>query len=519
VAVILAFVEATIILVAVAAEGLLAGRAQTESARLLVEGVILALSGLAAFHFNDLYDLRRLRRFGQFAARLPQSLVCMVVLASLAHLVVPGLEIGWRTLAEVLLLSLALILPLRLAVHHLFSRHPFSRRVLVLGTTELAGKLIREFLDEPHLRDVLVGVVDDGSAACQPEPRCLRLGSIDKLGKLIEGFEPDLIVDALREPHDPRVVRELVTPAARGVCIEDGVTAYERLTGKIAIEWATPRDVLFSKELEVSWLAVAWARAFSLVVALCAVVLLAPFFLLVAILIKLDSAGPIFFLQARVGLGGRSFDLIKFRTMHPGVAVSEWAADNVHRNTRVGRWLRRFRIDELPQFLNILQGDMNLVGPRPHPVSNLALFNAQIPYYGMRCSVRPGVTGWAQIRYGYANDLQEETEKMRYDLHYIQHMSIALDLQILFETLKVVLTGGRSAVVEEPGIQVSPIYFGIEARGGTRRAARASAPPVLHRAPAPPLAGRVPPLGPKDGAVPFEEHRDKGPRAPSRGVA
>jgi lipopolysaccharide/colanic/teichoic acid biosynthesis glycosyltransferase len=171
-----------------------------------------------------------------------------------------------------------------------------------------------------------------------------------------------------------------------------------------------------------------------------------------------------------VGLGGKPFDLIKFRTMHPGVAVSEWAADNTHRTTRVGRWLRRFRIDELPQFLNILQGDMNLVGPRPHPVSNLALFNAEIPYYGLRCSARPGITGWAQIRYGYAGNLEQETEKMRYDLHYIQHMSVALDLRILFETVKVIFTGGRSSEVDEPAVQASPIYFGIERPSGARRA-------------------------------------------------
>ena len=142
---------------------------------------------------------------------------------------------------------------------------------------------------------------------------------------------------------------------------------------------------------------------------------------------RLDSDGPVFFLHERVGLGGRPFFLIKFRTMSAGGTRSEWAADNEHRTTRVGRILRRFRIDELPQFFNVLQGDMNLVGPRPHPVTNFQLFTDHIPYYGVRCSIRPGITGWAQIRYGYANNLQEETEKMRYDLHYIKHMSLGLD--------------------------------------------------------------------------------------------
>ena len=480
VAAVLALTEALIILLVVVAESRLPGAMPpgTGLGVLMAKAVTLAACGLAAFHLADLYDLRRLRKFRQFAARLPQSLAGMALLAAAAKLALPGLGIGWHSLAAILASSLVLIVLLRLAVHRVFAGHPFSRRVLVLGTTPLAGKLVREILDEPALREVVVGVVDDGTGAFVPAARCLRLGSIDGLARVIEEFEPDLIVDVLAEPHEPRVAQALVAPRARGVAIEGGVSAYERLTGKIAIEWATPRDVLFAKEFRVSWVALTLARAISFVAAACAVVALAPLFLLVALLIRLDSKGPIFFRQSRLGLGGKPFDLIKFRTMHPGVAVSEWAVDNAHRTTRVGRWLRRFRIDELPQFLNILQGDMNLVGPRPHPVSNLALFDAQIPYYGLRWSARPGITGWAQIRYGYASNLEEETEKMRYDLYYIQHMSLALDLRILFETVRVIFTGGRSSEVDEPGRQAAPIYFGIERPRGARRLRLAGREPL-----------------------------------------
>jgi lipopolysaccharide/colanic/teichoic acid biosynthesis glycosyltransferase len=141
-------------------------------------------------------------------------------------------------------------------------------------------------------------------------------------------------------------------------------------------------------------------------------------------------------------LYGKPFRLIKFRTMRPVTGeTSKWVRDNHTRITRVGKWLRKFRLDELPQVVNMLQGDMNLVGPRPHPVSNFELFIDKIPYYALRAVVRPGVTGWAQVRYGYANDLQEETEKMRYDLFYIKHLSLWLDLRILFDTLKIVLFG------------------------------------------------------------------------------
>jgi lipopolysaccharide/colanic/teichoic acid biosynthesis glycosyltransferase len=158
-----------------------------------------------------------------------------------------------------------------------------------------------------------------------------------------------------------------------------------------------------------------------------------------------DSKGPVVFVQRRVGAAGRHFNLIKFRTMRPvDRETSLWERDNAHRITRVGRWLRRGRLDELPQFVNVLRGDMNLVGPRPHPVANFELFVDNIPYYPLRSLVTPGVTGWAQVRYGYANTLEEETEKMRYDLYYIKHMSIWLDLRILVDTITMTLPGRRS---------------------------------------------------------------------------
>ena len=180
-------------------------------------------------------------------------------------------------------------------------------------------------------------------------------------------------------------------------------------------------------------------------------VLSAPLFLLIALLIKLDSRGPVLFVHERVGLGGRRFRLLKFRTMHPADgATSEWVCENEDRITRVGRWLRKFRLDELPQFVNILRGDLNFIGPRPHPASNFDLFDRVVPYYWLRTLIQPGVTGWAQVRYGYANNLEEETEKMRYDLYYIKHRSFLLDLRILLDTARVVLLGRGAESAESP---------------------------------------------------------------------
>jgi len=153
----------------------------------------------------------------------------------------------------------------------------------------------------------------------------------------------------------------------------------------------------------------------------------------------------VLFVQARAGKDGRAFRLIKFRTMRPSEdPVSEWAQDNEDRITRVGRLLRRFRLDELPQLVNILRGEMNLVGPRPHPSCNQEVFEQSIAYYALRSTVRPGVTGWAQVCYGYANNIEEETEKMRYDLYYIKNRTLRLDTRILLETVRIVLLGHGS---------------------------------------------------------------------------
>jgi lipopolysaccharide/colanic/teichoic acid biosynthesis glycosyltransferase len=174
-------------------------------------------------------------------------------------------------------------------------------------------------------------------------------------------------------------------------------------------------------------------------------VCLAPVIGLIALAIKLDSPGPVFLVQDRVGLRGKRFRLIKFRTMHPVDGETPlWFQDSQERITRVGTWLRKFRLDELPQFVNILRGDMNLVGPRPHRVPKFELFAETTPYFALRSLVRPGLTGWAQVRHGYASNLEEETEKTCYDLYYIKHMSLWFDLRILFDTVKVVLSGRGS---------------------------------------------------------------------------
>jgi exopolysaccharide biosynthesis polyprenyl glycosylphosphotransferase len=369
----------------------------------------------------------------------------MVVMLLLRGDAIESIVVLW-----VLVLSVPALVALRRFSGKLMRRRRLQR-VLVIGNGALADQVVAEIDARPHLRQYVIGVVDESPRP--PRSRCL--GGVQDLRRIVEESRPDRVIVALGSRRGRTPLRALLDLRVRGTVVEDGAEVYERLTGKIAIEALTPTSVIFCKDFRPRRWDLALARGLSQPLVAAALVLLAPLLALVALIIKLDSPGPVFFVQDRVGRGGKRFRLVKFRTMRPERRVSsEWARDNGDRLTRVGRWLRRYRLDELPQLVNILKGDMNLVGPRPHPVSNLPLFvlvmrNAPscgepIPYYALRWMVRPGITGWAQVRYQYANDLEEEVEKMRHDLYYIKHMSPWLDLRILFETVKTVVWGQES---------------------------------------------------------------------------
>ena len=343
-----------------------------------------------------------------------------------------------------------------------------AKRTLILGTTPLARELVEVVIARPRCLYALLGVVrDPGAGETQGFP-CPVLGSLEELERIVIERRPEVIVVALAERRQCLPVHRLLKARVfQGILVENGDEAYERLTGKLAIDSLTPSSVIFSRNFRPSIFAQAVTRGISVLTAVVGLIGFAPLFGLIAVAIKRESRGPVFFVQTRIGLRGRRFKMFKFRTMHPvEERRSEWARDNEDRITRVGRWLRRYRLDELPQFINILRGDMNLVGPRPHPVSNHGLFTLvsrnipecgkQIPYYSLRSMVRPGVTGWAQTRYRYANDLDEEMEKLRYDLYYIKHHSVRLDLRILLETMKVIFSGREVSPAATGAAHASP---------------------------------------------------------------
>jgi exopolysaccharide biosynthesis polyprenyl glycosylphosphotransferase len=419
--------------------------------------LFVALGVTVALYYTDGYDVQVAGSGRRFVARLPRCLLLASVPVVASCVLFPN---AWRAVVATGVILPVLFVALRAGFFRLARSRAFTERVLIIGRGPLAERTLEALETEGAGRYVVAGMAGDTDDGEAPLGRCPRLGPLSDLDRIIASVRPDRIVVALEQRRRRLPVRPLLDARLAGIAVEDGAALYERLTGKIAIEALTPSSLIFARDFRAAPVARAVSRALSVGAAAIGLLVTAPLFAAIALAIRVDSPGPVFFVQERVGWRGRRFPLIKFRTMRVSAGPrSEWACDNSHRITRVGYWLRRFRLDELPQFLNILRGDMDLVGPRPHPSTNFSLFvtvlrnspecGEQIPYYSLRAMVRPGITGWAQVRYRYANNLEEEIEKMRYDLFYVKHRSLWLDLRILADTVKTVL-GGREAAGVEP---------------------------------------------------------------------
>jgi sugar transferase (PEP-CTERM system associated) len=406
-----------------------------------------------SFYYCDLYDLRIVRNFSEFTKRLPRALVIAFVSLYIFYLFFPlSREIlDSNPFWLLLIYTVSVILTVRLALYLYLTMHALRDRVVILGTGPIAWKVSEAIEANPHVGYTIIGFVDDRRASSQSDPQSSKyvvIGSLDRLREILDERRPDRIIIALGERRGCLPVRDLLNARMAGCVVEDAIEVHERLTKKLAIESLAPSYLLFSEDFTASRLQITLRRLVSLAFALVGLILTAPLMLLLAVVIKMDSNGPVFFIQDRCGRHGRTFRLFKFRTMHPVQPGTEsetvWERDDSLRVTRVGKWLRKLRLDEIPQFINVLRGDMDLIGPRPEMASNVKTMLKEIPYYSLRMGVRPGITGWAQVRHGYSVSHEDVTEKMRYDLYYVKHMSLWLDLRILLDTVKIVLLGWNS---------------------------------------------------------------------------
>lgn len=432
----------------------------TGAATIVGQAFGLAVGSVAIFHNSALNDPQAPAGFAQFASRLPRSFPAILVLLTVVYALLPGTGHSNEPFVSSLLWSagivVGLLLPLRAISSSVGASRLFRERILILGLTPLARRLIHEIETRPSSRRMVVGVIDDLPPAAHPPVGCPIVGPCCRVKEIVGELRPHSIVVALSERRGRTPVQALLESCVpRGVIVEDAEEFYESLTGKLAIESSMPSSTVFSRRFRPSRFQQAFARSLSLSAAIAGLVVLSPLLGLIALAIKLDSSGPVLSIHERVGAHGRPFELLKFRTLDLlPTQRSESAGGHCVRVTRVGKWLQALRLDGLPQLINVLRGEMNLVGPRPHSVckfESLALVSGDlsevtgtaIGYYALRAMVRPGLTGWAQLRFRFSNSLEVETEELRFDLYYVKDVSPWLDLRILLETLKLLISRRR----------------------------------------------------------------------------
>ncbi len=397
-----------------------------------------------SLYFHDLYEFRLITSLSEVLIRLLQALGVACVALAVCYFASPDIGLG-RGIAA---LAAPLIVGLTLGWRVLWLRHfqelGGTERMLILGTGPAGIRLTRDILARPELQVRVLGFLDEkgeniGRSLVNPGV----IGAAADLETIVRDRGVTRVVISLLERRGRMPVRQLLHLKFAGVRVEEAHSVLERMTGRIVLEHLSPSWLILSEGFRKSPL-LTWAKRFlDILVSLVALILCLPLFAAVAIAIWLESGTPILFRQERTGLRGRPFGMLKFRSMYNDAEREGpcWASDADSRITSVGRWIRKLRIDELPQVVNVLRGQMSIVGPRPERPHFVAMLEEQIPFYGLRHTVRPGITGWAQVRYQYGASVEETKTKLEYDLFYIKHLSIMLDLAVLFETLKVMISG------------------------------------------------------------------------------
>jgi sugar transferase (PEP-CTERM system associated) len=412
--------------------------------KLLLVTLVIQLS----FYLFDLYDLPATRSYRRVVRNLAKSLFAAMVLLSIFFYALPSLQIGRGVFLVDLGLAFVAVALWRLLVAWTTGHSSIGvrERVLILGSDSQAVEIARATLERRNAGFHIVGFVDNrpdlvGKSLINPKV----IGVTSDIARLVDQYDVDRIVVAVKDRRGKLPTEELLNLTLSGrVAVEDCASYYERLTGKIATEMLRPSWLIFSRGNRFSDLARHIRRVINAGLAVVGFLLSLPIMLIVAVAVKLDSRGPVFYTQERVGKNGRIFKIIKFRSMRVDaeqVSGPVWAGEDDPRVTRIGRIIRRLRLDELPQFINVLRGDMNFVGPRPERPVFVEQLSEIIPYYSQRHLVKPGLTGWAQIKYPYGSSVEDTIEKLMYDLYYIKNQSLLLDAMILFETVKTVLFG------------------------------------------------------------------------------
>jgi sugar transferase (PEP-CTERM system associated) len=417
----------------------------TPSGHLLPTALLFASFAVMALFAMGLYTIRQRSGTVGTVLRVVAGLLVAAALSALAYFIVPNLTIGRGMLALTTVIGVASALITRLLFEHIVDQDLFKRRVLVYGAGRRAASLrdLRRRSDQRGFR--LMGFIATEGDELSARPERL-LDRPDDLYAWVVKNPIDEIVVAMDDRRRGFPMHEFLECRLAGIEILELPTFLERETGKVRLDVLNPSWIIFGEGFRVSLLQRVVERMVDVVVSLALLTLAAPAILLTALAIKFEEGldAPILYRQRRVGQHGVVFDVLKFRSMRvnaeqPGQAI--WAARDDPRVTRVGSFMRKTRIDELPQLVNVLRGDMSFVGPRPERPEFVQKLEHTIPYYRERHSVKPGITGWAQLCYPYGSSEKDALEKLQYDLYYVKNRSLLFDLAILVQTVEVVLWG------------------------------------------------------------------------------
>jgi len=399
---------------------------------------------LLCLYFADLYNLRRVAERGEMFVHLIQALGAASIVLALIYFWFPALLIGRGVILLTSVIVIGTLASWRAGLSWLGRRMKPRERLLLVGTSQAAIALAREmYARREELGADIVGFIDpDPGRLGAPVLNPRVIGTVEDIPSIVRGRAVDRVVVSLADARGKLPMEKLLEMKLEGVTFDHLASVYEEYTGKIAVENLRPSWLIFSKGFRKSRSQEAAKRILDVVTSVVGLIVMSPVMMLIALAVKCTSRGRVLYHQERVGRHGRVFTVYKFRSMQENAEEETgpvWASRNDGRITRVGRILRRSRLDELPQLWNVLVGDMSVVGPRPERPQFVQQLTRQIPFYGQRHVVRPGLTGWAQVRYTYGASVEDALEKLQYDLFYIKHIAIAFDLFIIFATLKTIV--------------------------------------------------------------------------------
>lgn len=404
--------------------------------------VIISIVSIS-FYVGNIYDLRCLRSKREIICSVFIYHISSYLIIASANFLFPFLSIDRIVFFMSLVLSFLAFVSFRIIYSWFLNIEKLQEKVLIIGNTDIAGKISHALQTDSCIGYRVLGCLTEGGSHGERNPSALRiLGDISRLPAIVAETNPEVVVIALSERRGAFPVQEILECKLRGIRVEDWPAFYERVTGKILIQNLRPSWLIFADGFTRNHLAQSFKRLIDTLLAAIGLCVSLPLIGCIFILTKLDSSGPVIYRQERVGENGKVFSLCKFRTMIADAEKASgpvWSATVDPRVTRLGKILRRTGMDEIPQLFNVLRGDMSFVGPRPERPHFVAELQRNIPFYAQRLAVKPGITGWAQVRYGYGSTINDAIEKLQYDLYYIKNMSFFLDLLIILSTVHKVL--------------------------------------------------------------------------------